>query len=335
MKCAISIHSVIIIFTLIYLGLGSRGQAQISQTWDGGDGVWDLQHTPDWDNGANTWHGGDDDALINTGGTLTVVDTYNQTLHQVTVDSIQVSAASGTTITGDSIEDNPFLQQNYEAPAGTDFSSAAAGTRYGSESDFIVNQGGAGALVVQSQIELSDLGENQQTTVYNASSHDLQLNNIDFGAYTLHPAYNNSAGYIPDRRLNFYVEGPAGSSGTLNGAVTASAAYGYGQTNFTGNNSSTAAGASVMNITTNADFSGLRTVNLTIITAASGTCRTRPSSLATRFLLPMRTHSTKSTSSVRKQLPPVFTTAPKTAARGISMEFQITELSTSTRARRI
>jgi len=227
---------------LVVITISAR--AQISQTWDGGSGTWDLQHTADWDSGANTWHGGDDVASITSGGMITVDDTYGQ----VTFDSLVNSSSGTTTITGDAIEVNPFLHQNYEAPLGTDFSTTASGTNYGQEYNTIVNNGGP--LVIQSKLEISDLGENQQMSVNANSSADLQLNDIDFGPYTLNPSYNT--GPSPDRRLNFY----AANSGTLNGKVTDSASYGYGQINFNGNGSTTAAGASVLHVTANADFSG-------------------------------------------------------------------------------
>jgi hypothetical protein len=201
------------------------GHAQTFQTYTGGDGgTWDQGVTPDW-NGAAAWQGGFDDAYFNTPGTVNVSDANGT----VTANYLEFNQSGAATITGGTLEENPWLTWGTDPSPGYE--------------TFIQMDGGAGPVTIASQIELSDLGGNEQDYINNYSSSNLTLNNIDFGAYTLQPTRTS------DRRVNLSSYSAAGSI-TLNGTYTDSATYGYGEFNITGGSSG------VINFTANSNFNG-------------------------------------------------------------------------------
>lgn len=201
---------------------------QDTQTYIGGDGgTWDQGVTADW-SGPSTWAGGFDYAFFNTPGTVNISGT-------VTADYLEFSQSGATTITGGTLEENPWLTWGANPSPGYE--------------TLVQVDGGAGPVTIASQIELSDLGGNEQDYMTNFSSSTLTIDNIDFGAYTLQP------GRTSDRRVNLYSNSAAGSI-TMNGAYTDNNAYGDGELNFEASGAgSTALTASVFKITSSADFS--------------------------------------------------------------------------------
>jgi hypothetical protein len=193
--------------------LPGLGRAQSSEIYDGGTGPWDAGTTSDWN--AGVWTNGNNAffqaATNDVSVSGTVVTNYMEF----------DGGATLTTISGGTIDQLPVTA--YDPTLITDYAG--------------------GPVSISSQIELSDMGGDEQTWINNNSNYDLKLGNIDFGAYTLQPTRTS------ERRVNLDSYS-AGGSITLNGTYTDSAAYGYGEFNITGNSNS------VVNFTANSNFSG-------------------------------------------------------------------------------
>ena len=203
------------------LFLPTLGNAQTTQTWGGGSGVWDVGTTHDW-SGSTTYIGGYDNLTFSgAGGTLTINDATNG---QVTADMLTFTSGNwviaGNT-PSDTLEENPWTTNGNQV--------------------FLTMSSGSGNVTVKAPIALSDLGPNSQDYIVNKSNSTLTLENIDFGPYTLNPSNTNA------RAVNIQATG-ANATVILDGTYTTSAGHG-GDIFFNGETST-----GTYDITSNANF---------------------------------------------------------------------------------
>jgi hypothetical protein len=182
---------------ILVLLLPTTGRAQTNQTYTGGTGVWDAGTTADW-SGA-TWTAGNN-AIFNKApaNTVTVSGTVN-------VNELEFINSGATTISGGTIDETAH--------------STTAG-----DPTLISDTGSSGPVTISSQIELADLGGDEQNFITNSSSNNLTLGSIDFGAYTINPAA------IGNRRVQLNSSSALGII-TLAGTYTDSVANHYGTFN--------------------------------------------------------------------------------------------------------
>ena len=240
------------------LFLPTSGYAQ--QTWTGaGDNVWNAGGGYDGVTGFNDWTGG-------SGGGVWGGNTFNDTTDNAVFGGS--GGATGGTINVDdtgiagppTVGAAPFTAPDMEFKSGTwTIQSNTSDPITGAPIDYLVEgaalpsggfdptlisvDSGAGPVTISAPIQISDVGPDQQTFVYNSSSSTLTLGSIDFGAYV--------SGATNDRRLQLSGNSSGGTI-VLAGTYTSSSVYG-GSINF-GNN-----GTGVYTLASTADFSHFNT----------------------------------------------------------------------------
>jgi len=130
------------------------------ETWDGGNGTWDFNNTPNW-NGSNTWSTNDQAAVFDTTpGTVTV----DNSLGQVGDNYLYFNSSSTSStwdVTGGTID---------EAIAGNG-------------NNLLIDQdGGSGNVTIDSNMNVDTTTNTDRYNIYSNSASSLTLNgNITFG----------------------------------------------------------------------------------------------------------------------------------------------------------